>query len=171
MRALTRSFFQSSLAFIALISGASLGACNNGDIPIGTLETEQAQVSCKSHAQCPKGKGCAPSNTCVPECTKNAQCPKGDVCQAGLCVAPCAHTFCGSACVDTQTDPNNCGACGTECPPGDTCTAGVCTSASTCNGIMCGSACVDTQTDPNNCGLCGDVCPSGGKCVAGACMP
>src|SRR5690242_13429148 len=34
--------------------------------------------------------------------------------------APCAGTMCGAACVDLQTDPMHCGACGSVC-------AGTCT--------------------------------------------
>jgi hypothetical protein len=33
---------------------------------------------------------------------------------------------CGGNCVDTQTDPNNCGSCGNVCSPGRTCSSGTC---------------------------------------------
>jgi alpha-tubulin suppressor-like RCC1 family protein len=36
--------------------------------------------------------------------------------------------MCGATCVDTSTDPANCGACGHACPGGDTCSAGICSS-------------------------------------------
>ena len=39
---------------------------------------------------------------------------------------PTGKTSCGNACVDEQTDPSNCGACGNVCPPG--CDAGGCIS-------------------------------------------
>ncbi len=35
-------------------------------------------------------------------------------------------TACGGVCLDTSSDPNNCGACGNECQGGVACVAGVC---------------------------------------------
>jgi hypothetical protein len=69
--------------------------------------------------------------------------------------------------VDTQTDPNNCGACGKKCSSGG-CTTGSCgcaASETNCNGI-----CSDLQTDPNHCGVCGTACPANDVCTAGACV-
>jgi hypothetical protein len=73
--------------------------------------------------------------------------------------------------VSLQSDPLNCGACGTVCPSGQFCSQGTCQATSGCAPLtLCGTACVDTQTDAKNCGTCGTVCPSGAKCVAGACQ-
>ncbi|KAM7209837.1 hypothetical protein V8F06_014780 [Rhypophila decipiens] len=64
-----------------------------------------------------------------------------------VCIAPAAHhtgpcyecgpsssnpakKFCSGACVDTGSDPNNCGSCGNACPT--TCTNGVCDPVPTC---------------------------------------
>ena len=41
-------------------------------------------------------------------------------------------TRCGNACVDTDTNPNNCGACGRACATDETCTNGTCTSTQIC---------------------------------------
>jgi hypothetical protein len=49
--------------------------------------------------------------------------PEADV--AELKAATCDRTTCGSGCVDTTTDGQNCGACGHSCL-GGACTAGVC---------------------------------------------
>jgi len=43
-------------------------------------------------------------------------CQGGETCNRGACV--CAGTECGSVCVDTATDTNNCGACGHSCQTG-----------------------------------------------------
>jgi hypothetical protein len=55
-------------------------------------------------------------------------CPVGDLCVGKVCQATCAagDTRCGVGCVNTATDPNNCGACDSRCQVGQTCTAGAC---------------------------------------------
>ncbi len=78
-------------------------------------------------------------------------------------------TACGSVCVDTNSDANNCGACGAACQTGATCVSGVCTSICPAGMTSCGNDCVDLQTEPNDCGACGNVCSSGQTCAAGAC--
>jgi hypothetical protein len=52
------------------------------------------------------------------------------VCTSGVCGCPTGTTLCTGACVNTATDVNNCGACGSVCPActtgTPTCTAGAC---------------------------------------------
>jgi hypothetical protein len=93
-----------------------------------------------------------------------------DAKEASVCGA---QTHCDGGCVDTQTDPRNCGGCGNACdvldagvpPEGGTitaaCNAGKC--GVTCGGILslCNGACVDLATDPKNCGSCGTTCDAG----------
>ena len=82
-------------------------------------------------------------------------------CLAGLVV-------CNSACVNTQADAANCGACGTACKTGAACTSGICT----CPGgtTSCSNACADLTSDPGHCGSCAVACPSGDSCVSGQCL-
>src|SRR5438094_23939 len=74
-------------------------------------------------------------------------------------------TMCGGMCVDTKTDANNCGKCGTACPMGATCVQGSCQCAM--SQTKCGSTCVDTKTDTNNCGKCGTSCGGDGGMIMG----
>lgn len=43
----------------------------------------------------------------------------------------CSGTLCGTDCVDTSSDPNNCGACANACDVTATCTGGQCVPSST----------------------------------------
>lgn len=84
---------------------------------------------------------------------------------------------CDGVCVDTQTSPTNCGACGVVCGAGQACRSGECVRV--CDaGVPCGDVCIDTQSDVRNCGACGRDCTfSAGErrnvapaCVRGACQ-
>lgn len=100
-------------------------------------------------------------------------------------------TMCSGRCLDTQTAPRNCGACGNVCGAGKTCSSGVCTATSSANSnannssnnnangnansscaapkTMCGGRCLNTATAPRNCGACGNVCGAGKVCSNGVC--
>jgi hypothetical protein len=81
---------------------------------------------------------------------------------------------CGDSCVDTYSDPANCGACGVQCAASETCASGLCGECAP--GLTwCGGYCADLSSDQNNCGGCGNVCDpnwevcSGGYCYCWAC--
>ena len=78
-------------------------------------------------------------------------------------------TACGTACVDTATDPKNCGTCGTTCAVA--CSSGACVS--TCPTVTptnCSGSCVDLKTSNTHCGTCTTDCTASGKvCNNGAC--
>ncbi len=102
-------------------------------------------------------------------------------CAAGACtVASCNSGFAncngtaGDGCeVNTQSDSNNCGACGNVCPGGQRCSAGTCVSTCPDGQNICGSSCVTTATDPDHCGGCSMVCSNNNvaarTCTASAC--
>jgi hypothetical protein len=105
----------------------------------------------------------------VPECTC------GNI---GSCTAPSVCSLVGTAymCINTQTDPANCGGLGMACATGETCTAGVCGCAGgarCATGQACcpGAGCIDVSADAANCGACGTVCGENApNCQAGVCV-
>lgn len=75
-------------------------------------------------------------------------------------------------CLDTESDPKNCGTCGNVCPDGVACQGGQCAcpeGSHFCQQSQGNPAsCTSVASDPKNCGYCGNVCP-GTPCVHGAC--
>jgi hypothetical protein len=103
---------------------------------------------------------------CGKVCDEGASCASG-TCTVGACAAP--KTGCSGACVDTSTDPTNCGSCGNLCP-GTACVGGACsTSPCASPSKVCGGVCVDVKSDPKNCGDCGIVCGPFDACSFGLC--
>jgi hypothetical protein len=116
---------------------------------------------------------------CNQDCTKGPPPTGGDwcfgfgqcYCVAGKCKNGCTAPFqlCGgSTCTDVQTDPQNCGFCGTRCGPGLSCVAGQCRACSA-SETKCGGTCADLSSDPKNCGACESACALGASCSAGKC--
>lgn len=100
----------------------------------------------------------------------------------GLCAASCAKqvsvadlcgeglTQCGEACVDPQSDVDNCGGCGNACPEDAGCASGTCVAICEAGLTSCDGICVDTQTDGDHCGGCGFACPDSAPCTEGVCL-
>jgi hypothetical protein len=77
-------------------------------------------------------------------------------------------TKCGGSCVNLDSDPAHCGACGAGCP-GGFCVKSVCMNQCPPPSSICGAKCVDLQTDPTNCGTCGHPCAGTRLCNRGVC--
>jgi hypothetical protein len=72
------------------------------------------------------------------------------VCSAGNCCGSATPDYCGSSCTDTQTDPLNCGTCGTSCS-GGLCSEGACfAGGSVVATLSAGSGVYDLATDGVN---------------------
>ncbi|MBI5517247.1 MAG: hypothetical protein HY909_25940, partial [Deltaproteobacteria bacterium] len=138
---------------------------------------------------CPAGQtDCmptAPAPTCVNTLTDPRNCGmcgmaclSGQLCMGGRCMStrmtcPAGRTDCtptapAPTCVNTLTDPRNCGMCGMACLSGQTCGGGTCQAAMSCDAgeRLCSGACVFTQSDARHCGDCGRACATGLTCLA-----
>jgi hypothetical protein len=83
---------------------------------------------------------------------------------------PGLTTLCGTDCVVTAVDPDNCGGCGVVCGPMEACVSNGCVGSCPPGLTMCDRTCVDTATDNAHCGGCGMACADGEGCMGG-CVP
>jgi hypothetical protein len=115
--------------------GASGGTCDNVSCTGGL-------VCVSGTCQCPTGAklcgGVCLTGTDIltnpAHCGKSGcgtSCPDTATCSSGVCQCPNGQTACGVVCSDLNTDPKNCGKCGTTCASG-ICTAGVCQKVKDC---------------------------------------
>ncbi len=176
--------------------GAAAGRCDtvthtcvqcvtNDHCPPGNLcRGSMCAPGCSATSACPAGSSCcdgacvdtqsnvAACGACGTSCrTANGRpaCAMG-ACAVGMCTMPyenCDMNAANGCEVNTQTDPNNCGACGNVCPAGDggvgTCAMGRCGIAcaegtADCNGMASDGCEADIRADSTNCGTCGRAC-------------
>ena len=152
-------------AVMAVTIAGAAGACATGG---AATDTHPGRDSGPVHADSgtgndgsttPKDSGTTPKDSGTT--TKDSSTPIVDG-------STCGFTVCGSLCVDTSSDDNNCGQCNNPCSGGSTCTNSTCQ----CSGGMtlCSSVCVDTMTDNSNCGGCNIPCTGGSTCTNGTCQ-
>jgi hypothetical protein len=98
------------------------GACSEGCAAGQKCVEEECVCTTESCAGC-----CAEDETCgsgddPTACGTDGEqciaCDASETCPSGECVCAAPFTQCGTDCVDTATDANNCGGCGTDCPAG-----------------------------------------------------
>jgi hypothetical protein len=120
----------------------------------------------------PQGVG----NSCGAAC--GTACPLTyEACTAGKCACPTSlASSCPPACVDTSSDPDNCGKCNAKCTTSDPHAVGVQCDDGTCKPLCnssypttCSGTCTNLKNDSNNCGSCGTKCTGGRTCVSKSC--
>jgi len=83
----------------------------------------------------------------------------------GTVSCPSGETACGSQCLNTTSDPDNCGGCGIPCLGGHTCQASQCKCPS---GLLeCNGSCV--ASDATHCGSCTNACTGNQVCSGTTC--
>jgi hypothetical protein len=164
--------FRSNCSVIPNVGGAPATpeSCDNGQV----LCSGSDGALCVSLNSNPKYCG-----ACNNDCTKNVAGEGGSAaeaktkCAAGSCVSECPAALpknCSDACVDFDTDPNNCGECGNGCETdAPLCSAGDCVASCAKGEAECDGSCTDLATDPLNCGACSNVCGAGQLCSNGGC--
>jgi hypothetical protein len=137
-------------------------------------------VACMNACPTPRTQDCV--NACRPGAAEQEEhglllletCVSNNAVLSGECSWPYDACLDGQVscqegnCVDTLTDPSNCGGCFAACPTGATCSAGKCACPS--STVACGGACVDTQSDALHCGACEQPCSDSATCSGGACV-
>lgn len=102
-------------------------------------------------------------------------CPAGMTCgNNGMCVAACpsGQTLCNGTCVDTSTDPSNCGTCNSTCSASSVCVTATCVNG-TCQHVNApaGVACAPSTCSGGT--MTSYVCNGAGVCsgVSSSCAP
>jgi hypothetical protein len=89
------------------------------------------------------------------------------------CTGGCGGSMCGTSCVNLQTDPRNCGACGHACASGATCSGGGCSGTDCPSGThLCGTICAlnsSVSTCGTSCTPCSAPAHATATCTDGAC--
>ncbi|MBQ9817065.1 MAG: hypothetical protein IJM59_06330 [Proteobacteria bacterium] len=124
--------------------------------PIGTMGCGMKNCVVIDESNCGYcGNACSPGSVC--ELNERNNEPQYE-CICPATKAYCSMTCASDGCVDTNTNPNHCGAAENKCPEGQVCNNGRCDSSCS-NGLEnCGGKCVDPRSNAENCGECGNKC-------------
>jgi len=110
------------------------GNCSNGSC-IYPADPEKNNFPCDDGSLCTINDKCL-NGYCVGKpinCGANSYCDE----TSGSCECKPGYAKCGKACVDLQTNGNNCGSCGNVCPASNICSSGVCVYLAGCgNGWL-----------------------------------
>jgi hypothetical protein len=134
------------------VAGCSGGTEGEGPILDGSIADTTTPFEAGGHETGPEAAGDA------------ADAGDGD---ASTC--PSGKTACSGACVDTTSDPKNCGVCGAVCAAPLVCGNSQCTITCPSGLTQCGGACVDLNKDFDHCGSCSTGCSPGQVCDQGSC--
>jgi hypothetical protein len=151
-----------------------IAECHAGYDDCDTMASTGCEASLISPSDC---------GACATACADTTPLCGVDASGARTCVAACAAPAavqCGSSCVDTATDTQHCGGCGTQCRADHAdgrCTAGSC-GLGVCDELfadcdtMAATGCEVSIASGTDCGGCGVACSSTSglvSCAAGSC--
>jgi hypothetical protein len=150
--------------FDRLTRGLATGATRRRFLAAaGALLTGLGAHSAAAARKCNGAGGVCGSRKGGRECCAGATCLNGKCCQA--------EHICGDQCIDPESDPANCGGCGSVCTTGvanavPVCQSGVCGSACAAGYKPCNGACIPVD------GCCTHAdCDDGNGCTVDICGP
>jgi hypothetical protein len=137
-------------------------AAGDCDCAPGYLDCDSGVPGCETPITDPNHCG-----SCTNVCSAQTPACDGTSCNTGCG----ALTRCGSSCVDTQVDLQNCGGCGKAVGLNQTCVAGKPSCVAGFGDCDANPADCETNTDTDaaHCGTCAIACKSGARCTAGSC--
>jgi hypothetical protein len=107
----------------------NLKACEGPDGPPDKHTCSVAYEDCKQ--ACIQTGACGGASTCCGVVAPGGVCTGTCIALGGTCPVSCgSQTNCFGTCVNTSSDPQNCGQCGNKCSTNYECDNGVCSSTS-----------------------------------------
>ncbi len=140
--------------------------------PSGFVCTAPGDYGVNYAGTCSSGS-CNPVTACQSSCCKANQFCSGNFCACSSGYADCDNDPSVNGCeINTNTDKNNCGSCGTVCAGTLSCVSGSCTCVGGANGAACSTGATGCSAGnsytPDTCSAsCSWV--DGSTCVSGSC--